>query len=320
MRCRSVTFAWPWDGCGGGCLSAVARKPVYPGLRWSAEWLAGSRKLTFVILIPGSALALLPKARAGCSNAARPDPWRGLWATMIPTPTSVQTVRARNRRGVGSRRVRVCRNIFRCLRGVYVRASDFDFGGFFLKQKGYGVCRLVAPAALDGLDKTLFSDVRQRQRNIELAPKRRRETDVFTQQIEWKCFGFEIVAKDRLRHLYVQHMHAPDHAAANAFPKRFGFYAGLDAERKSFRDRLRNRVVHHLVDELADAAAAQWTGVQHLIAESAQDRCDPIEDFFLAADHDFVDTARGSRLAGGDGSVEYESALCAKERFKLSDQ
>src|SRR5438034_1001557 len=89
MRCRSVTFAWPWDGSGGGCLSAVARKPVYPGLRWSAEWLAGSRKLTFVTLILGSALALLPKARAGCSNAARPDPWRGLWATMIPTPTIV---------------------------------------------------------------------------------------------------------------------------------------------------------------------------------------------------------------------------------------
>src|SRR2546426_7098166 len=94
MRCRSVTFAWPWDGSGGGCLSAVARKPVYPGLRWSAEWLAGSRKLTFVTLILGSALALLPKARAGCSNAARPDPWRGLWATMIPTPTIVQYVQA----------------------------------------------------------------------------------------------------------------------------------------------------------------------------------------------------------------------------------
>src|SRR5881296_1946935 len=92
MRCRSVTFAWPWDGSGGGCLSAVTRKPVSPGLRWSAEWLAGSRKLTFVILIPGSALALLPKARAGCSNAARPDPWRGLWVTMIPTPTSLRYV------------------------------------------------------------------------------------------------------------------------------------------------------------------------------------------------------------------------------------
>src|SRR5438094_61872 len=75
MRCRSVTFAWPWDGSGGGCLSAVARKPVYPGLRWSAEWLAGSRKLTFVTLILGSALALLPKARAGCRNAARLVPW-----------------------------------------------------------------------------------------------------------------------------------------------------------------------------------------------------------------------------------------------------
>src|SRR5437867_13070221 len=99
MWCRSVTFAWPWDGSGGGCLSAVARKPVSPGLRWSAEWLAGSRKLTFVILIPGSALALLPKARAGCSNAARPDPWRGLWVTMIPTPTGS---RARPERSEGS--------------------------------------------------------------------------------------------------------------------------------------------------------------------------------------------------------------------------
>jgi hypothetical protein len=83
---------------------------------------------------------------------------------------------------------------------------------------------------------------------------------------------------------------------------------------------LRNRAVHHLVDELADAAAAQWTGVQHLIAESTQDRSDPIEDFFLAADHDFVDTARGSRLAGGHGSVEHKRALGTKERFKLTDQ
>jgi hypothetical protein len=37
-------------------------------------------------------LALLPEARAGCSNTACPDPWRGLWATMIPTPTAVQNV------------------------------------------------------------------------------------------------------------------------------------------------------------------------------------------------------------------------------------
>src|SRR5512132_3807138 len=88
MRSRSVTFVWLWDESGGECLSAVARKPTYRGLRWSSESLAGFPKLASVIRIPGSALALLPKARAGCSNAARPDPWRGLWATiMIPTPT-----------------------------------------------------------------------------------------------------------------------------------------------------------------------------------------------------------------------------------------
>src|SRR4030095_14561190 len=87
MRSRSVTFVWLWDESGGECLSAVARKPTYRGLRWSSESLAGFPKLASVIRIPGSALALLHKARAGCSNAARPDPWRGLWATMIPTPT-----------------------------------------------------------------------------------------------------------------------------------------------------------------------------------------------------------------------------------------
>jgi hypothetical protein len=49
--------------------------------------LDGFRRFVSVTLIPGSALALLPKAGAGCGNAARPDLWRGLWATMIPTPT-----------------------------------------------------------------------------------------------------------------------------------------------------------------------------------------------------------------------------------------
>ena len=34
-----------------------------------------------------AAWALIPEVRAGCGKAACPDPWRGLWATMIPTPT-----------------------------------------------------------------------------------------------------------------------------------------------------------------------------------------------------------------------------------------
>src|SRR5918996_6176185 len=51
-------------------------------------WPVGFRRFASVILILGTALALLPEARAGCSNTARPVPWRGLWATMIPTPTA----------------------------------------------------------------------------------------------------------------------------------------------------------------------------------------------------------------------------------------
>ena len=51
----------------------------------------GCPLLASVILILGRALALLRKARAGCGNAARPDPRRGLWATMIPTPTGFRS-------------------------------------------------------------------------------------------------------------------------------------------------------------------------------------------------------------------------------------
>src|SRR5215813_11642037 len=94
MQCRSVTFAWHWDGSGGECSNGAARKVICPGLGWSAKLQGGFRILESVILIRGYALALLPEARAGCSNPARPDPWRGLWATMIPTPTNVQTVPA----------------------------------------------------------------------------------------------------------------------------------------------------------------------------------------------------------------------------------
>jgi len=38
---------------------------------------------------PLRAWASSPKARAGCGNSACPDPWRGLCANMIPTPTVV---------------------------------------------------------------------------------------------------------------------------------------------------------------------------------------------------------------------------------------
>jgi hypothetical protein len=56
---------------------------------------AGSLLRACVIPILYDALASLPEARAGCGNAARPDLWRGLWVTIIPTPTGSQLARCR---------------------------------------------------------------------------------------------------------------------------------------------------------------------------------------------------------------------------------
>jgi len=49
--------------------------------------------------------ALSPKARAGCGKPARPDPWRGSCAIVIPTPTL-----RRMRRGTRSDRLRSVRS------------------------------------------------------------------------------------------------------------------------------------------------------------------------------------------------------------------
>ena len=43
-----------------------------------------------IILIFCCAMALVPKARAGCVNAARPDPCGGPPARAVPTATSVR--------------------------------------------------------------------------------------------------------------------------------------------------------------------------------------------------------------------------------------
>src|SRR5713101_8252186 len=65
-------------------LSAGRVRPV----RWSGcVW-----QQRVILCAP---LALLPEARAGCGNAARPDPWRGSWATMIPTPTPLGEITER---------------------------------------------------------------------------------------------------------------------------------------------------------------------------------------------------------------------------------
>jgi len=48
---------------------------------------AGYPGHSFITLILCVALASSPKARAGCVNCARPDPWRGWPVMVISTPT-----------------------------------------------------------------------------------------------------------------------------------------------------------------------------------------------------------------------------------------
>jgi hypothetical protein len=57
-----------------------------------------------------------------------------------------------------------------------------------------------------------------------------------------------------------------------------------------------------------------------LIAESAENGLDSVKDFFVAADHDFMNAAACARLTGGDGRIEHESAFSAIERFEAADE
>src|SRR4029077_16316814 len=58
-----------------------------PGIECIGSLLTGYILFASIILIRCAAWALLPKVRAGCGKSARPDPRRGSWATVIPTPT-----------------------------------------------------------------------------------------------------------------------------------------------------------------------------------------------------------------------------------------
>src|SRR5215469_319054 len=57
------------------------------GIECIGSLLTGCILFASIILILCAAWALLPKVRAGCGKSARPDPRRGSWATVIPTPT-----------------------------------------------------------------------------------------------------------------------------------------------------------------------------------------------------------------------------------------
>ena len=70
-----------------GCRG-VARTAACSGTGCGGSSTDGCLLLASVIRILCVGLASSPEARAGCGKPARPDPWRGSWATMIPTPTA----------------------------------------------------------------------------------------------------------------------------------------------------------------------------------------------------------------------------------------
>src|SRR6266851_1801560 len=79
-----------WSGSGIARCRGAVRTAACAGTACGGLLTAGCPLLASIIRIPCAASALSPEARAGCGKPARPDPWRGLWATMIPTPTSFQ--------------------------------------------------------------------------------------------------------------------------------------------------------------------------------------------------------------------------------------
>ena len=74
-----------------------------PGIECIGSLLTGCILFASIILILCAAWALLPKVRAGCGKPARPDPRRGSWATVIPTPTLPSLWSLSNQSLLGSR-------------------------------------------------------------------------------------------------------------------------------------------------------------------------------------------------------------------------
>src|SRR6267378_4452922 len=66
--------------------AGAANAVEFAGTGCASCWLVGCLLLAYAIHTLCVALASSPEAGAGCGNPARPDLWRGCWATGIPTP------------------------------------------------------------------------------------------------------------------------------------------------------------------------------------------------------------------------------------------
>jgi len=109
--------------CGTALYHAAVRTAMSPGIECIGSLLAGCILFASIILILCAAWALLPKVRAGCGKSARPDPRRGSWATVIPTPTLPSLWSLSNQSLLGSRS-RHCYGIT-----CQEEMPDFTFGG-----------------------------------------------------------------------------------------------------------------------------------------------------------------------------------------------
>ena len=84
---RSTCFGSRWVGSGIVRCRGEVKRAGSSGIGCGGSLTATCLPPTSVTPIHCGGLASSPEARAGCGKAARPDLWRGLWATTIPTPT-----------------------------------------------------------------------------------------------------------------------------------------------------------------------------------------------------------------------------------------
>ncbi len=84
-------FATRWRGSGSALSRGAVTRGMSPGSGCAGSSTAGCPRRAFATPIPSGALASSPEVRAQCGNPARWDPWRGLWVTIISTPTLERT-------------------------------------------------------------------------------------------------------------------------------------------------------------------------------------------------------------------------------------
>jgi len=91
-----------WAGSGNGRCRDVAKWAAAPEYGCNGSSKRGCHWPAYVILIPRTAWASSPEARAQCGNAARRDPWRGSWvpevaiAVVVAKPAAALPTTTRN--------------------------------------------------------------------------------------------------------------------------------------------------------------------------------------------------------------------------------